>query len=782
MGDEPRAATAGDGVIVTESHVELSNCDRELVQFSGAVQPHGALLVLSEPDLHVLQASANCPTLLGTPPAGSLPGQPVAGAIGPDQAELLRNRLARYHASLNNGPVHLLRTELNGRFFDMFAHRVEAGLIVEFEAVAAETPALLDLFSDLQVTIAELQAIQGLPAFLDLACVRIRQFTGYDRVMAYKFLGDGSGHVVAESRIGGIEPYLNLRYPAADIPAPARRLFTLSWLRHLPDAGYEPVPLVPVLNPATGRPLDQSRGLLRSVSAMYIEYRRNMGTQSALVMPLMKSGALWGLISCMHHSSPLHVPYERRKACELLAHTLSLLMAAKEDAENEDCRLRVAAVTGQLAVAMTNEAVWHHALRNNGESLLGCLDAAGAAVATSDGLELIGRTPGKPQVQKLIEWLAAREDGNPIFASNRIGSLYPPAAAFEHAAGLLAVRLMPHRADYLLWFRPEIEQTEHWAGDPDKPAEVTEVDGEIRLSPRRSFALWKQSVHGQSAPWRDIEIEAAANLRRVVVQEVIMRQSRALEAANRELSRSNAELDSFAHIASHDLKEPLRQIETFGTLLERVFDNRSPRGADPKLWCEGIQASSRRLRSLIDDLAEYSRVGRASDPFTPWALNDMLDDVKADLGVQIGALGATIRSGALPVIMCDGVQMRQVMQNLISNALKYRHPDRVPEISVGAVVRQGTLVAGSPAGPLLELTVTDNGVGFDQRHSERIFEPFQRLHSAGDYEGSGIGLAICRKIIDRHGGTVTAASRPGEGSAFTITLPMRPIPNEGATG
>ena len=263
-----------------------------------------------------------------------------------------------------------------------------------------------------------------------------------------------------------------------------------------------------------------------------------------------------------------------------------------------------------------------------------------------------------------------------------------------------------------------------------------------------------------------------------MVTDIILRRSLEIEAMNERLIRSNEELEAFAYVASHDLKEPLRQIETFGTLLERIFDNRMPVRADPRKWLEGIQASSRRLRRLIDDLAEYSRLGRHAHPYAPCRLGAILEDAQTDLGLMIDMTQATISAGPLPVIMCDHTQMRQVMQNLLSNALKYRHPDRPPDVRITATMRHQTGGNGGEfaALPVLELAFADNGLGFEPRHRDRIFEPFQRLHSAEDYEGSGIGLAICRKIIDRHGGTITATSSPGVGSVFTCRLPLRPLP------
>jgi light-regulated signal transduction histidine kinase (bacteriophytochrome) len=183
-----------------------------------------------------------------------------------------------------------------------------------------------NLYADVRADIARLQDTKSLKDFFDLAVERIRAFTGYDRVMAYRFDEDGSGHVVAEAKRNDLEAYLGLHYPASDIPAPARRLFSLSWVRHLPDVGYTPVPLVAAKSPLVSGLVDMSLASLRSVSVMYTGYLKNMGVQSTLVMPLVKEGKLWGLISAMHHAAPRHISYQTRMAAEFLAHTLSLFL------------------------------------------------------------------------------------------------------------------------------------------------------------------------------------------------------------------------------------------------------------------------------------------------------------------------------------------------------------------------------------------------------------------------------------------------------------------------
>ena len=208
--------------MITSQNVDLSNCDREQIQYSGAILPHGALLTVSEPDLRVLQASVNCDEMLGIP-ADQLIGDSLWKIFDKDQMRMARDRLGR--DKLDGAPSHLLRLSLPGHDFDVFAHRRDGVLILEFENSSFEEPRpTLELYSDLRSTIAKLQATRTLQEFLDLAADQIREFTGFDRVMMYKFMEDGSGWVRSESLADGegFTRYLGLHYPASDIPEPAQ--------------------------------------------------------------------------------------------------------------------------------------------------------------------------------------------------------------------------------------------------------------------------------------------------------------------------------------------------------------------------------------------------------------------------------------------------------------------------------------------------------------------------------------------------------------------------------
>jgi light-regulated signal transduction histidine kinase (bacteriophytochrome) len=249
----------------------------------------------------------------------------------------------------------------------------------------------------------------------------------------------------------------------------------------------------------------------------------------------------------------------------------------------------------------------------------------------------------------------------------------------------------------------------------------------------------------------------------------------ALEHKAAELARSNAELEQFAFVASHDLQEPLRKIRAFGDRLKTKCASVLP--AESADYLERMQNAAARMQTLINDLLTFSRVISRTEPFVKVNLDQLTREVLGDLEVRIEKTGATVELGKLPEIEADPMQMRQLLQNLIGNALKFHLPESKPKVQV-----RGEILAGeSGECPVCQLTIQDNGIGFDEKYLEKMFAVFQRLHGRQEYEGTGIGLAVCRRIMDRHQGSITAKGKPGEGATFIVRLPARSRPKDQRT-
>jgi two-component system, chemotaxis family, sensor kinase Cph1 len=741
--------------------VDLTECDREPIHIPGAIQPHGLLVAFTD-DLRIVAASENLPDLVGLQPQQIL-DRPIAELLDADTGNHLRRSLFDPDG-IADAPVPIRFAPRTETEFTGVWHRHDGLILLEVETPEPETSESHAFFSRTSGAIRRLQAARTLETACAAAAREVREVTGFDRVKIYRFGSDLSGQVIAEDRAEGVESYLGLHFPPSDIPAQARRLYAINPVRIIPNIDYRPVPIAPDLNPLTGQPIDLSFAVLRSVSPIHLEYMRNIGMRGTMSVSILRGDRLWGLIAC-HNREPRYVGHDSRQACEMVARVLAWQIGVMEEQAITRQTLKGKAIQRSLISDIEQLHDHRAGLARNSEALLELMGASGLCLYGREGATTIGSTPPLAAIEKLVT-IVGRSDEAELFQTDRLSSVLPEAEAFaDIASGVLAVplsRTPPRRV--MLWFRPEISQTVYWAGNPNKSMNVDAG----RLRPRSSFAAWTEEVRGRALPWEAHEVAAAVEIRDLVI-DVILRNTEKLERINSQLARSNEELEAFAHVASHDIKEPLRHIEAFAGLLgESIREMGDERLG---LMVSGIEKSSHRLRNLINDLAEFSQLGRRSKPLALTSLGEVAREAKSDLHRLIEETGANVTIEELPFTLCDRSQIRQVLQNLLSNALKYRAPERRCEIRIFAERAIANQLRAEDA-PTARVCVSDNGIGFDPKYSEQIFEPFQRLHGPDDYEGSGIGLAICRKIVERHGGQVGVETRPGSGSVFWFTLPV----------
>ena len=736
-----------ESVVFSEPRVELTHCDREPIHIPGSIQPHGALLALAGDGATIAQASANAAEWLGA----EARGRRLADVFGERGAALVAQALALEDPRAAN-PIPL---EAGGRALDGLVHRHRGIVVLEVE----DAPRLTELASRaagaaFRRGLLEIQSARSLRALTGSIARSVRELTGYDRVLVYRFHPDWHGEVVAEAREESLEPFLELHYPASDIPVQARALFRQNWLRIIPDREYRPVPIVPAEHPETGEPLDLGLAALRSVSPVHIQYLRNMGVAGTFTISLLRDGELWGLIAC-HHYQPRLLPYEVRAECELLGQVFSARIDGAEADEARDAALQRAGALAGLTDRLAGTDDWAPRLAAD-PAFLALVGAEGGAVVTDGATERAGDAPDAPAIGAIVERLQGAPLAHGAFVTEHAAADLPEAGA---VAGVLAVPLSETRRQWLLWFRREVVATVNWAGDPRKPMEqVAEGEEEVRLSPRGSFALWKETVRGLSLPWTAEERRAALELRRVVA-EIVLRRLEEVETLNRALARSNQELDAFTYIASHDLREPLRGIHNYAAMLQEDYGGELDEEAGRRL--ETLMRLTRRMDGLVESLFEYSRLGRAEMRIAPNDLQQVLDDALDSLAHQIrDARAEIVVPRPLPTLPCDALRVGQVFQNLVGNALKYN--DAAPRVEIG-----WSQEPGAPAA----LYVRDNGIGIAEPHHDVIFRIYKRLHPRDRYGGgTGVGLTIVRRIVERHGGRVWVESETGRGTTFHFTL------------
>ena len=757
--------------IVTASNVTLTNCDREQVHIPGAIQPHGVLFVLAEPDYEIVQISQNSAKLLGYTP-DQLLGTPLVELVGASAVEEISSCLAGKFESLNPISVEIDAPEA-ALAFDGIVHRHDGKIIFELEKVpAVESTSFFDFYRLVKTTLTKLQKAKTLQDLCQVVVQDVRSITGFDRVMIYRFKADGTGVVEAESKADDAESFLGLHYPSTDIPDPARRLYLLNWLRLIPTVDYEPVaitglPHEPSRDADEAAPLDLSYSVLRSVSPLHIEYLKNMGVRASMSISLLKDGKLWGLIAC-HHNQQRFVTYQVRTSCEFLGQAMSLELAAKENSEDLLHKISVKELQAELIDRLAGEDSFTSSLINTGTTLLDMVGATGAAICTDNELSLIGKTPTEDQVEALVDWVQESIEDDVLVMDN-LQAHYAAAQDYKAiASGLLALSVTRITKNYILWFRPEVIQSITWAGNPSKPAKVL-PDGSIYLSPRESFSRWQQAVFGKSLPWKSYEVDSVMALKNAIVG-TVLRRADAIAELNNQLITSNDELDSFAYAASHDLKEPLRGIYNYSNFL--IEDFASELTEEGVSHLQAISKLTQRMENLINSLLHYSRIGRAEIHKLPIQMSELLQEV-ADV-FQARAIEENIELQIAPnlsVVPGDEVQLMEVFTNLVSNAIKYNERDR-KRIEIG--VQDSDWGKEGIPGPSVTFYVKDNGIGIPERHQANIFRLFKRLHSSRKYKGgTGVGLTLVKRIIERHSGAISLSSELGEGTTFYVTLPIK---------
>ncbi len=562
---------------ITIASVDITNCDQEPIHIPGAILPHGAMLVLDADTLEVLQAAGDTSRLLGAP-LEQLLGQSATVLFRPDQIESLRRLVATLNLAK---PRHLLDPQLRviaDQPLDASLHRSAGSLVLEFEAADLSDRFAADPLAGVEEMVHGFEKSLSLQALCQLAAERVRDVARYDRVLIYRFMHDESGWVIAESREPHLAPFLDLHYPAADIPQQARALYVKNWLRLITQVNYDAAPLVPVANPQTGEPLDMSQAILRNVSPIHREYLRNMGIDASMSISIICGGKLWGLIAC-HHYSPRILPRHLRAICELFGSMFSLQLDAREKGDQFDERLASRMVLQNLMLNLASADDYAVGLTKESPNLLdyihcGSLAAdgiirGGVAVSIKGSLTFLGATPNQSQIEELIEWLNARvSKSGGVFSTDRLAEIWPPGAAFaDISSGLLVISVSEGLSDFIIWFRPELVSTSAWAGEPAKLV-ASGPNGE-QLSPRKSFEAWQETVRGRCLPWTPADLDAAFDLRVSLLHVVLRRINTAAQERKRAGERDKllmAELD-------HRVKNTIANIQALVVQTSRNADS-----------------------------------------------------------------------------------------------------------------------------------------------------------------------------------------------------------------
>ncbi len=751
---------------------DLTNCDREPIQIPGSIQPHGVLLALSPDDQVVRRVAGPTERLLGVP-SRALLGQGLDVLPAP-----LAMAVAALATDLRGRATASRRILIEGIACDTIAHRAGDVLLIEVEPLLE--PDLEDTLGTAEAMLWRARRAGDVTGFCQSMAEEVRALTGFDRVMVYRFHPDDSGEVVAEARAAALEAFLGLRYPASDIPRQARELYLRNWVRIIPDIGYTPAP---ILADAPGAaPLDLSFGVLRSVSPIHLEYLRNMGVAASMSLSLVVGGQLWGLIAC-HHNTPRYLPYRVRVTGETFALVASAQLESNLGAASLAAQRHATSVRMGLVALLGREMDLGAGLTRYQPNLLDYVTADGVGVWSGGRFIGLGATPPEDRVATLVGWLNEHAGGEEVYHTDRLG-LVCPALREEAgtASGLLALSISRQPRDYVLWFRRELPQVVTWAGNPNKATE--QAAGALPLSPRRSFAAWRETVRMQSAPWTAHEIEAAHALRISLIDVVLQRVDAILRERERarlaqqrlsgELDRRVAELEALAEALRAETRRRAEAESELSRVLRRTVE---------------LQEEERRqvARELHDSAGQtltllqlgLGRVARAAaaDPAAVSEI-DTLRSLAGELGSDLSRLAREIRPTALDDLGLAAAlhQLAEVVTRAtgltVEAAVDPAAPRPAPEVETALyrvaqealtnVVRHAgarhAWVRLDTEGKGLRLRVEDDGSGFDPA-----------AVASRRPVGAHLGLIGMRERVAQIGGTLAIGPRPGGGTRLEVT-------------
>ncbi len=728
----------------------LQQCAKEPIHTPNCIQPHGMMLVTLDTSDEIIQASESVVEHLGIS-AQECIGKNLNDVIGGENLAVINKAIREADLA----PYKFTSVTLANKAYDAVVHFSRHYKVIEFEPKpVADKDSLQKVYEDLRNYSIEAQQAHEIEAQYDLIVSHVRNITGFDRVKLYKFDESWNGSVVAESRADYMASYLGLHFPASDIPEQARRLYSINYLRLIPDIRYKPSPLYPAFVDGARKPLDMSYSILRSVSPVHIQYLENICVEASMSISIMQDNKLWGLIAC-HHKTSLHVSHSIRVLCEIISHIFSAkLTTMRRSLDNQRQELRKLLIEKlSLSSSMDN---FELTIARNSDAALQAMGADGIAIFADGKFWYFGETYEQECIETLANWY--RKFGNKsVVHTSFVGDYFKHDPLLANlTGGALFVPIGMYSDDIAIWFRKAQIKSVNWAGNPEKPVEQTKAG--YRLTPRSSFELWQTTVKGHSKNWSFSDIETAESIAQIILENSKIQ----ADIANR------AKTDFLSHM-SHELRTPLGAIISIIQVLNRdkTLTN------DQKKLISNLEVSSESLFNLINDLLDISKIeaNEFSLEIVPFKIAELVEDVRSIMSVKAAEknlqLGISYQAAKDYEFQGDKTKIKQVLFNLVNNAIKFTERGFV---NLFASISDSM----HPEIKVLNLEVIDSGIGIDESKLDAIFGKFIQADSstARIYGGTGLGLSICKSIVDLIGGDIIVTSKVGLGSNFKVSLPL----------
>ncbi len=729
--------------------INLSNCDREPIHIPGKIQSYGYLIALEITSQRIAFCSENIHEIF------DVPHQEVLGKsldIFQKETSCYANYErfeAQIHSILNEGMKDMYNSmviNIHGKPYHSVFSISGKYLVIEFESVISD----IREKNRINNVVRKLVNEDDFEQVLKDVSKEVKNLIGYDRVMIYQFLEDDSGKVVAEAKKDNLDSYMDLHFPESDIPKQARALYLLNKTRLIADVFSENSKVYS----ETDEILDMTHCKSRAVSPMHIEYLKNMGVKSSFSVSIVVDNKLWGLIAC-HHYEAKRIDFELRQIAELLGEIISLVVNVKSKEVNSQLENSFRKIHQDFVEKLLMDDYIDSILIRNDSNLLNVTEATGVSMYFEDNYHKLGDTPPKDYVRRILTWYLANFEDE-VFHTNKLADHFPEAIKYKDCcAGILIVVLSRETGDAIIWFKPEKVGVIQWAGKPEKAVKERLQNGEIiyGIHPRKSFEAYAEKISNRSENWSMAEIKSAERVKQIVLESTLLNKTKELKNLNDRLKEAYDELDTFAYTISHDLKTPLTVMKANAQVLYRVAKDDFMKEKIAK-----IINGTNEMTEMMDKILNLTKLNYSEVLFDTIEMKPLIKKIVEECIIAYNNPKTEVRIGEIYDLRGDQIMIYQLFTNLIGNAIKYSSKVESPVIQVDSRSEKGTTI----------YEVKDNGIGMNPEDLPKIFELFTRFSNAKAFGGSGVGMTIVKRIMDKHHGEIGITSKVGEGTTFIL--------------
>lgn len=718
------------------------NCEEEPIHLCGKIQNFGYLIVFNLSGKCVA-VSENCSEWLPFD---------LSSALHLELNDFLKNIPSDSPLDLNIKDFQILKqqplstkTKLNGRNYQLTLYVHNEKLFLEFE-MNENMIIELNQLNEFQ------QNFERSENVWQTLCENIFKIIDFDRIMVYQFLEDSSGIVIAENKKLKEESILGYRYPEFDIPKQARQLYLKNLSRQTPDIHEKTIDIYG-LSPEQ---IDLSKSQIRALSPIHLQYLDNFGVRASASFSVVIDNKLWGLVACQN-IEPKYIPFDKRSLCLFVTQYAANKYLVKQQRIKIQQDHTIKEIELELKEKLFFSQSFEKTLSEFANRFMQTISATGLIIKSPDYTLRFGDTPNEYLLQDIHTEINKIVGNENIFTSHSFSLSANKNVDNKNWTGIARLCFDEDNEFAIYWFRKEIIAEEKWAGVPEKHQIFSEEKQAYIYSPRTSFQLWKKEVSGQSEKWSVFDNDFLVRIQKLI-QESMLRKLNEVRRLNQKLIEANNALDTYTHQLAHDLKNPLSTIKTSAQFMQTRQDISQEFVAR---FSKNIADAASLINDIIDKTIESTKssfnILKYELVATETFINQLIQQAIQRYKVQ----NFEIILGDLHPVFGEKTLLYQLFMNLINNAVKFSSKNSMTVLEIYSIIEDNKTV----------YFIKDNGIGIEETEKEKVFSIFKRLSNATQFEGSGVGMSIVKRIVDRLNAEISFESIIGSGTVFKIKFP-----------